>query len=131
MATDSPRLSLSRFDKGDDWDHTDLVNQVDEVVPVQLLASGTFTLSGGSSPAADETITDVSDTETERPGRCVLNVDSATSHSQDYEFNFGTGDMQTLWDQTNNRWDVTLTVTWDTDPGNNNDVTVSYRIYEE
>jgi len=131
MATDSPRLSLSRFDQGDSWDHTDLVNQVDEVVPRALLDSGTFTLTGGSTPAADETITNVSGDETDRPSRLVINVDSATSHSQDYAFNAGNDNMQTAWDQSAGQWDVRITIPWDTDPGNGNDVTVSYRIYEE
>lgn len=30
MATNSPRLDMSRFDDGESWDHTDLVNLVDE-----------------------------------------------------------------------------------------------------
>lgn len=131
MASTTNRLSLDKYSDGEDWDHSDTVDQVDEVASVQLLDSGTFTLSGGSSPAASETITGVSSSETSRPGSAVLNVDSTTSHSADYEFSFGSGDMSTLYDQSDGEWDVTLTVNWDTDPGGGNDVTVSYRIYEE
>jgi hypothetical protein len=131
MVNQSPRIGLDRYQKGEDWDHTDLVNQVDQVTPIGTLKTGTFTLSGGSTPAADVTITGVSSNETSRPARLTLNVDSGTTHAQDYSFNCGNDNMQTAWDQSAGQWDVRITVPWDTDPGGGNDVTVSYRIYEE
>lgn len=126
MVTQTPRVGLDDYAAGDDnWDHSDTVNHVDKVTPTGLLDTGTFTATGGSSTT--HTVSGVSSTQTIAI-RGVVGVDADPSFSADYAFSES---ISKAWDDTNQHWDVTITVTWDTDPGAGNDVTMNYRLYSE
>lgn len=127
MAGNTSRVGFNTYNDGEDWDHNPDFELLDETTPIGLADSGTITLSGGSSPAADTTIEGVSSTQTSG-FRVVIGVDSDPSFNADYAFNW---DHSVVWDDSDSSWDVTITVNWDTDPGNNNDVTADYRIYRE
>lgn len=86
------------------------------------LDTGTVTATGGSSPAVDTTITNVNLEETQAHD-LVVYPDSA--HNFDYAFNYDWGFQ---WDESDSGVDINLTVNWDTDPGNNNDVTLRWEL---
>lgn len=126
MPTPTDRIGLDTFADGElDWDHTDTVEHVDNTTRVSVLTTGNFTASGGSTPAATETVSGVSTDETVGIVP-VVGVNNATTHGQSYAFNV---DDSAKWDGS--QWNVTLTVNWDTDPGSTNDTDMNYRIYEE
>lgn len=127
MPYQSARLGLDKFNKYEEYSHSDTVNHVDETAPLGLEAAGTFTASGGASPAAEHAVTGVSTTQTVAL-RCEVGVDADPQFDGDYGFNY---DVTRTWVDADSQWDVTITVNWDTDPGDANDVTLTYRIYAE
>lgn len=99
-------------------------DELDEEVPYTI-SSGTATLSGGSSPALNTLLTNVSTNQTVNICSVDIAVDSDPAFNADYGFNH---DWSQYWDDTNSEVDVELTVNWDTDPGNGNDVTIAYAV---
>lgn len=97
----------------------------DEAVP-HILDSGTFTASGGSTPAADVTQTGVTSDQTAQFD-VIVSVDSDPAFNADYAFNY---DVSRAWDDSDSEWDITITVNWDTDPGSSNDVTMKYSVQD-
>jgi len=90
------------------------------------VATGTVTASGGSSPAVNTTLTNVSTDQLLDYGFWVY-VDSDPAFNADYAFNF---DYSHSWDDTNSELDIDLTVNWDTDPGSGNDVTLRWEVHQ-
>jgi len=99
-------------------------DDLDALVPLSI-TTGTITASGGSSPAVNTTIADVSSDQTEQFD-VVVSVDSDPSFSADYGFNW---DWSQLWDDSDQAWDIEITVNWDTDPGSSNDVSLKYEVF--
>jgi hypothetical protein len=91
-----------------------------------VLKSATTTLSGGATPAAEATVQDVGADQTD--GLAVgVRPDSDPGFDADYGYNF---DVSKRWDDDQSAWDVSIVVSWDTDPGAGNDVTASIDIYK-
>lgn len=86
--------------------------------------TGTITASGGSTPAADATATNVSINQ-DSDYWVILYVDADPSFSADYKWNW---EYSHNWDDTNSEVDLDFTVTWDTDPGAGNDVTLRWEV---
>lgn len=107
----------------DDWDNT--VESLDDDIPHEL-ATGTITASGGASPAATVRATGVVASQTSYFD-VLCKVDSDPSWNATYAFNY---DVSRRWDDTDGEWDVDITVTWDTDPGSGNDLTLRYTVRE-
>lgn len=87
---------------------------------LDVLASGTITLTGGISPAFDDVL-GLALSETEFFD-VVLASQGATF---DYAFNY---DWGRTYNSSADEMDVNLTVNWDNDPGDGNDVSVDYKI---
>jgi len=90
---------------------------------VNVLATGTFTHTGGS--ATSETIAGVTTDQTANL-YVEVGVDADPSFSANYAWDYTWGEA---WDDTNSQKDVTIDAAWDTDPGSGNDVVLDYRIY--
>lgn len=90
---------------------------------VNVLATGTFTHTGGS--ATSTTVAGVTSDQTTNL-YVEVGVDSDPSFNANYAWDYTWGEA---WDDTNSEKDVTVDATWDTDPGSGNDVVLDYRIY--
>jgi len=105
----------------DDGDGTVTVDS--DAAGVSVLASGTFTHTGGS--ASSTTVAGVTSDQTANL-YVEVGVDADPSFSADYAWDY----TETVaWDDTNSQQDVIIDATWITDPGSGNDVTLDYRIY--
>lgn len=127
MGSNTSNLSLYKPNAGEDGWASNVngnFNTLDTNV-VYELKTGTITASGGSSPAVDTKITGVSSNQTEPIANVQLWVDSDPNFNADYAFNYDWGQH---WDDSDGEIDINITVNWDTDPGNNNDVTLRYSI---
>jgi len=127
MAGTTSRVGYQTYNDGEDWEYNTDFQLLDKTTPKGLADNGTITLSGGSTPAVNTTITDVSSTQTSA-FRIVVGVNSDPSFDADYAFNY---DFSAIWDDSDGSWDIEITVNWDTDPGSSNDITAFYRVYEE
>jgi len=109
---------LSATDNGDGTVTVD-----SDAAGVNVLATGTFTHTGGSA-----TSTTVAAVTTDQTANLYVEVgvDSDPSFSANYAWDYTWGEA---WDDTNSEKDVTIDATWDTDPGSGNDVVLDYRIY--
>lgn len=83
-------------------------------IVIDNIDNAVVTASGGSSPAFDGAVLDVSDEQTQKFD-VVVSVDSAAS----FEYAYNT-DISKHW--TGSQWNVDVTINWDTDPGAGNDV---------
>jgi len=90
---------------------------------VTVLASGTFTHTGGS--ATSNTVAGVTTDQTANL-YVEVGVDADPSFAANYAWDYSWGEA---WDDTNSEKDVTIDAAWDTDPGSGNDVVLDYRIY--
>ena len=88
-----------------------------------IITEGSFTHTGGS--ATTVVISGVAPTETSEFA-IYFDVDTEASFSGDYAFNT---DHSKHWNDANGEWDVDATVTWDTDPGSGNDISIEYTTY--
>lgn len=86
--------------------------------------TGTITASGGSTPAADVTATNVTLNQ-DSDYWLLLYVDADPAFAADYGWNW---EYSHNWDDTNSEVDLDFTVNWDTDPGAGNDVTLRWEV---
>jgi len=93
---------------------------------VTQIATGTVTASGGSIPAVQTTITNIS-TDDDLDYWVALYPDADPTLAADYAFNF---DYSHIWDNSAGAWDLDLTVNWDLDPGSGNDVTLRWEVLQ-
>lgn len=84
---------------------------------------GTITASGGATPAAD-TVVSTSLGQTDAYD-VLLYVDADPAFDADYQFNY---DYAHRWDDSTSTVKIDFTVTWDTDPGAGNDVTLRWEV---
>lgn len=90
---------------------------------VDTADTGTFTASGGSSPAVD-TVVNTSLAQTDAYD-VLLYVDSDPAFNADYQFNY---DHAHFWDDSAGTLKIDWTVNWDTDPGASNDVSLRWEV---
>jgi len=93
------------------------------------VTSGTVTATGGAGvpgPAVDTTLTSVSTNQTLQYLVTVY-VSSDPTWSADYAWNYEAGHQ---WDDSAGDLDIDLTVNWDTDPGNGNDLTLAWEVLQ-
>jgi hypothetical protein len=95
--------------------HDDLVD-VDPTDHLEVVKSVQITLTSGSTPAFDGTLTNMFGEETTA---FDLTVAPTNGLNDTYAFNFDDGKR---WQ--NGSWDVPITINWDIDPGTDLDVTV-------
>jgi hypothetical protein len=101
-------------------------DELDASAGVSQVATGTVTATGGSSPAVNTTLTNVSTTQT-LDYWLTVHVDSDPSFNADYAFNY---DYYHQWDDSDSQLDINLIVNWDTDPGSSNDVTLRWEVLQ-
>lgn len=77
---------------------------------------GTITLTTGSTPAFDGTLTDVAADEDIKIDSVRVFPDPDDQVAADYDFNH---DWTRKWDESDGAVDIGLTVNWDNDPGSN------------
>lgn len=90
------------------------------------IATGTVTATGGASPAVDTTLQGVS-TDQLLDYTFIVYVDADPAFNAGYAWNF---DFSDSWDDTNGEKDIDLVVSWDTDPGSGNDVTLRWEVLQ-
>jgi len=90
---------------------------------LQVLATGSITLTSGSQPAFDGTLQGVTTDQTVKIIAINLYVGSDPSFNGDYAWNHDFGQK---YDDTNGEVDINLTVNWDIDPGSN--LTLQYEV---
>lgn len=83
-------------------------------IVIDNIDTATVTASGGSSPAFDGSVVNISDDQTETFD-VIVSVDSPA----DFEYAYNE-DVSKHW--TGTQWDVDVTINWDIDPGVGNDV---------
>lgn len=89
-----------------------------------LLASQSFTATGGAFPAADVVLDGVTDDQFQTLD-VVVTVDADPAFAADYGFNY---DWTRTWDDTGGHIDIGVQVNWDTDPGAGNDVSLTAHV---
>jgi len=94
----------------------DTLSNIDPTDHLEVVSSYQITLSSGSTPAFDADLTNAFDEET---SAFDVTVAPTTGIDDTYAFNF---DVGRKWN--NGSWDVPTTINWDTDPGQDLDVTV-------
>jgi len=93
---------------------------------VTQVATGTVTATGGSSPAVNTTLTNVS-TNQDLDYWFTVHVDADPAFNADYAWNY---DYYHQWDDSQSELDIDLVVNWDTDPGGGNDVTLRWEVLQ-
>lgn len=93
---------------------------------VTQIATGTVTATGGSTPALNTTLQNVS-TNQLLDYVFTVYVESDPSFNADYAFNF---DYSHSWDDANSELDIDLVVNWDTDPGSSNDLSLRWEVLQ-
>lgn len=89
-----------------------------------VYSTGTVTHTGGS--ATTVRLENIAPDET-TPVAVVVGVDQAPTWDGDYGFSV---DVSRQWDNSSSELDVVLDLTWDTDPGSGNDLTLGYTIWD-
>jgi hypothetical protein len=90
---------------------------------LQVLTTGSITLTSGSQPAFDGTLQGVTTDQTVKIVAINLYVGSDPSFNGDYAWNHDFGQK---YDDANGEVDINLTVNWDIDPGSN--LTLQYEV---
>lgn len=90
-----------------------------KIIVRNILADGSITLSGGSSPAYDGSL------GLSLPTSSFDIVLASQGANFDYAFNY---DWGRSYDSSSDGTDINLTVNWDIDPGDNNDVGINYKV---
>jgi len=93
---------------------------------VTQVATDTVPATGGSQPAVNTTLTNVS-TDQDLNYWLTVHVDSDPSFNADYAFNY---DYYHQWDDSDSQLDIELIVNWDTDPGSGNDVSLRWEVLQ-
>lgn len=89
-----------------------------------VVDTGTFIAEGGEFPAFDGVIDGVISDETS-----TLRVDVSVSQEPSWDLPYGYNiEWGREWDNTNLQVDVAITVVWDIDPGDGNDLDLRYTI---
>lgn len=101
-------------------------DELDASAGVSQVATGTVTATGGSQPAVDTTLANVSTTQT-LDYWLTVHTESDPAFNADYAFNF---DYYHQWDDSAGELDIQLIVNWDTDPGGGNDVTLRWEVLQ-
>lgn len=88
--------------------------------------SGNLGTMDGGTASKDFTITNVSTNQNVSIDSVGVSVDGDPSFNADYGFEVSKWIQQ--WDDSEDEVDVIVTVEWDTDPGNGNDIQLDYTI---